>query len=127
MDLGVGARLLVAELVARNAEDDEVVVVVVKRTQTCVLRREASSTRDVDDERELALVVGEVDLVARDRGHGDVVELSWSEDRSARCGSRPLRRQRDRGGVQERGVQRASVWSGLTRSLARTISFCNDF
>jgi hypothetical protein len=73
-NLLVGARFLFGELVARNAEDDQVVVVVVERTQTCVLRRETSTARDVDDQGELALVVGEVDLVTRDRGHRDVVE-----------------------------------------------------
>jgi hypothetical protein len=74
-DFGIGAGLLIGELVARNAEDDEVVIVIVERTQTCVLRREASSACDVDDEDELAVVVSEVDLVARDGRHVDVVEF----------------------------------------------------
>jgi hypothetical protein len=47
----------------------------VKRTQTCVLRRKASSAGDVDNEGHLALVVSEADLVARDGRHGDVVEI----------------------------------------------------
>ena len=52
-----GARLLLAELVAREAEDTDPVVVMMKRTQTCVLRRDASSGGDVDDE---AGLIGEV-------------------------------------------------------------------
>ena len=49
-DLLGRAGLLPAELVAREPEDPNAVVVVVQRTQTCVLRREASSGGDVDDE-----------------------------------------------------------------------------
>ena len=72
-DLGVGAGLLRTELVAGNAEDDQVVIVVVKRTQTCVLRREASSAGDVDDEGELALVGVERHLVTV----MEVIVMSW--------------------------------------------------
>ena len=73
-DLGVGAGLLVGELVAREAEHDDIVVVIMKRTQTCVLRREASSAGDVDDQADLVLEPIERHLVARDRGHLEVVE-----------------------------------------------------
>jgi len=73
-DLLVGAGLLVGELVAREAEDGDVVVVVVERTQTCVLRGEASSARDVDDEADLAAELFERHLIARDRRHLELVK-----------------------------------------------------
>jgi hypothetical protein len=76
-DLGVGARLLCTELVAREAQDGEapVLVVFVERTQTCVLRGEASSARDVDDEQDLAGVFAEVDRVTRDGRQCEVVDV----------------------------------------------------
>jgi hypothetical protein len=74
-DLGVGAGLLIGELIARNTEDDQVVIVIVKRTQTCVLRRKASTAGDVDNKGHFALVVSEADLVARDGRHVDVLEI----------------------------------------------------
>ena len=49
-DLSGRSRLLAAELVARESQNLDAVLVMMKRTQTCVLRREASSGRDVDDE-----------------------------------------------------------------------------
>jgi hypothetical protein len=73
-DLLVGAGLLVAELVAREGEDGDVVVVVVEGTQTCVLRGEASSARDVDDQADLVTELVEGDLVTGDRGHLELVE-----------------------------------------------------
>ena len=73
-DLCIGARFLGAELVAREAEHGDVVVVFMKRTQTCVLRREASSAGDVDDQTDLALELIERHLVAGDRGHLELVE-----------------------------------------------------
>jgi hypothetical protein len=73
-DFLVRARVLIAELVAREAEDGDVVMVVVERTQTCVLRGEASTTRDVDHQAELAGEPVERHLVARDRGHLELVE-----------------------------------------------------
>jgi hypothetical protein len=73
-DLGVGARFLSGELVAREGEDRQVVVVVVERTQTCVLRGEASSAGDVDDQAELTAELVEGDLLPGDRGHLEVVE-----------------------------------------------------
>ena len=74
LDLGVGSGLLISELIAREPEDLEAIDVFMKRTQTCVLRREASSARDVDDQADLALEPIERHLVARDRGHLEVVE-----------------------------------------------------
>jgi hypothetical protein len=73
-DLLVGPGLLVGELVAGKAEDRDVVVVIMERTQTCVLRREASSARDVDDQADLTAELVERDLLARDRGHLEIVE-----------------------------------------------------
>ena len=69
-----GARLLLAELVAREAEDTDPVVVMMKRTQTCVLRREASSGGDVDDEAGLIGEVREGHLLTLKRRHGEVME-----------------------------------------------------
>lgn len=71
-----GAGLLMAELVAREAEDTDPVVVMMKRTQTCVLRRDASSGSDVDDEAGLIGEVREGHLLTLKRHHGEVVELA---------------------------------------------------
>jgi hypothetical protein len=73
-DLLVGSGLLGAELVAGETENGDIVVVVMERTQTCVLRREASSAGDVDDQADLAAESVERDLLAGDRGHLEVVE-----------------------------------------------------
>ena len=73
-DLLVGSGLLGPELIAREPEDGDVIVVFMKRTQTCVLRREASSAGDVDDQADLVLEPIERHLVACDRGHLEVVE-----------------------------------------------------
>ena len=73
-DLGVGARFLGAELVAREAEHLHVVELVVERTQTCVLRREASSARDVDDHEHLTAELFEVDQIAGDARHLELVD-----------------------------------------------------
>ena len=72
----VGVRLLAAELIARKAEHDDVVVVIVKRTQTCVLRREASSAGDVDDQCKVALELVEAHLFAGDGRHFEIMEVS---------------------------------------------------
>jgi hypothetical protein len=76
-DLGVSARFLRTELVAREPQDGEalVLVVFVERTQTCVLRGEASSARNVDDEQDRAGVVAEVHGVAGDRRHREVMDV----------------------------------------------------
>jgi hypothetical protein len=75
--LGIGAGFLGAELVAREGEHREAArrVVFVERTQTCVLRGEASSAGDVDDEADRTSVVAEVDGLAGDRRHGEVVHV----------------------------------------------------
>jgi hypothetical protein len=74
-DLGVGAGLLRTELVAREGEYREAgcLVVFMKRTQTCVLWREASSAGDVDDQEHLIAKVAEGDIVTGDGLHGEVV------------------------------------------------------
>ena len=69
-----GAGLLLAELVAREAEDADPVVVMMKRTQTCVLRRDASSGGNVDDETGLIGELREGHLLTLKRRHGEVVE-----------------------------------------------------
>ncbi len=68
--------LLGAELVAGECQDLEALgrVLVVKGTQTCVLVGEASATRDVDDQADLALVLGEADGLAGDGFHLELVE-----------------------------------------------------
>jgi len=64
------ARFLRAELVAREAEDDEAAraVLPVKLLEPLVLRREAALAGGVDDEYHLPLVVGEGLLVAVEGG-----------------------------------------------------------
>lgn len=69
-----GAGLLLAELIAREAEDTDPVVVMMKRTQTCVLRRDASRGGDVDDEAGLIGEVRKGHLLTLKRRHGEVVE-----------------------------------------------------
>ena len=73
-DVGIGAGLLLGELVTRKPENAEAVSVLVKRTQTCVLRGEASIARDVDDQTDFTLELIEGNLVAGDRGHLEFVE-----------------------------------------------------
>ena len=84
-DLGIGAGLLQTELVTREPENDETgcLVVFVERTQTCVLRREASIAGEVDDEADLAAVFVEAHRLPRDRRHGDVVEVGHAGHRTA--------------------------------------------
>lgn len=54
-DLGVAAGFLLTELITWEAEDRKTLgfVIFEKGTQTCVLRGEASLTRDVDDQTDL--------------------------------------------------------------------------
>lgn len=52
----------------------------VKRTQTCVLGRQPSEARNVDDETDGASVATEVDVFAGDRLHGEVVHVSHGFD-----------------------------------------------
>ena len=51
-----------------------VVELVVERTQTCVLRSEASSAGDVDDHEHLTAELFEVDQVTGDARHLDLVD-----------------------------------------------------
>jgi hypothetical protein len=76
-DLSVRTRFLPSELIAGKSEDCEAVrlVVFVERTQTCVLRREPSSTRHVDDEADGAAVDAEIDRFTRDRRHREVIHV----------------------------------------------------
>jgi hypothetical protein len=76
-NLGIRAGFLCTELVAREGKDVEALgtVFVLKRTQTCVLAGKASIAGNVDDEQRLALVLAKVDLLARDRRHGEVVQV----------------------------------------------------
>jgi hypothetical protein len=69
LDLLVGPGLLGAELVAGEAEDDEIVRVLLldvgpELLQAGVLRGEAALGGRVDDEDDLALVIGQGDLLA---------------------------------------------------------------
>jgi hypothetical protein len=75
-DLCVRARLLAGELVTGEGEDVEPLVaeLFLKRTQTCVLRRKASSARYVDDQADLVLKLGEGHLVPGDRLHLEICE-----------------------------------------------------
>lgn len=73
---------MLAELVARERKDAEAggSVLFVKRTQTCVLGRQPSEARNVDDETDGASVATEVDVFAGDRLHGEVVHVSHGFD-----------------------------------------------
>ena len=76
LDLGVGAGLLGAEVVGGKAADDEAGVLEagVELFEGVVLRGEAALGGDVDDEEDLAAVVGEGGAFAGDAVDGDVVE-----------------------------------------------------
>ena len=67
---------MATELIARKGKDVESFVAMgcLQRTQTCVLRGESSTTRHVDDEADIAVVGGEVDLVAGDGLHLEIGE-----------------------------------------------------
>jgi PII-like signaling protein len=75
LDLGVGARLLLPELIAGEADDLQapVPVVAVERLQAFVLRRQPALAGHVHDEQHLALVLAERYLAAVRRGGGEVV------------------------------------------------------
>ena len=62
------------ELITRETEHLNVGELVVERTQTCVLRGEASSARHIDDEEHLVAELVEVDLFAGDARHLEVVD-----------------------------------------------------
>ena len=76
-DLGISARFLLTELIARETEDRKTLgfVCFVKGTQTCVLRGEASFGRDVDDQAGLTFEARKLDRLAGNGIHRDVVEL----------------------------------------------------
>jgi hypothetical protein len=76
-NLSVGARFLSSELIAREREHRESAIGVVglECTQTCVLRREASKTRNVDDETNLIAEPVEHNRITTDRGHGEVIHV----------------------------------------------------
>lgn len=78
IDLGLVARLLVAELVAGEAEHFHALVakVAIKLFQTGVLRRETAFRGDVDHQQRLATVVAHGALFAIDGGDVDVVDRS---------------------------------------------------
>ena len=76
-DLGIGARLLLGELIARERKDAETVgaVLFMKCTQTCVLGRQPSEARNVDDETHRVAVRLEVDVFTGDGLHGEFVHV----------------------------------------------------
>src|ERR1700744_4912049 len=86
-DLGLVARLLMAELVAREAEHGEAAraKAPVQRFEAGVLRGEAASAREIDDQQRLARKVAErmrlaVDCFKRDvswQGHAELQRASW--------------------------------------------------
>jgi hypothetical protein len=67
---------LAGELVTGEGEDVEALIaeLFLKRAQTCVLRREASRARYVDDQADLVLKLGEGHLVTGDRLHLEICE-----------------------------------------------------
>src|SRR5205807_907201 len=69
-------RLLTAELVAREAEDREALVreLRVERLEARVLGRVSTLARHVDDERDLALVLGESLRLALERVRRELVK-----------------------------------------------------
>ena len=74
-NLGIGAGLLVPELVAGKGQDGYVVaLIVVEDTQTCVLKGEASTTGDVDDQASPTAKLLERNRFARDRSHRERME-----------------------------------------------------
>ena len=59
MDLFIGTRCLIAELVAREVQDLQTVLLMrfIKILKRVVLRREAAACRGIDNEKDLALLV----------------------------------------------------------------------
>lgn len=107
LDVVVGAGLLGAELVAREAQDDKVVAVLgphvlVQLLQARVLRREAALGRRVDHQHHLALVVGEGDLGAALCGGGVTVNVWGLTDY--------LRREVLSRCIEEGGVGNGEAW-----------------
>ena len=78
LDLGIGAGLLLAEIVRRYAQHDKTLVLVapVERLEALVLAGEAAERGGVDQQHDLALEIGRGELVAADRvdRHGGPVD-----------------------------------------------------
>lgn len=74
--LGVAAGLLSTELIARKRENRQTTrpKFGLKGTQTCVLWRQPSTTRDIDDETVTALEHREINDIAADSDHAQGVE-----------------------------------------------------
>lgn len=72
-NLGLGTGLLRSELIARKSKYLSVVELMMKRTQTCVLGRKASKAGDIDDDEHLTAKLAEVDLLAGDARHLEIV------------------------------------------------------
>ena len=64
-----------SELVTGKTENGEAIVVLVEGMQTCILGSEASLSRDVDDQADLAFIVGQFYGLPLDRGHLEIVNL----------------------------------------------------
>ena len=77
-DLFVGAGLLMAELVAGEAYDDEalVLVLLVEGLEAVVLGSEAALGRGVDDQEDFAFIVGEFHIRPVVGDGGEVIHLS---------------------------------------------------
>ncbi len=90
-DFGVGAGLLVTELVAGEAEDAKAAraQVAMERLETGILRCEAATARGVDDQQSLPSIGTERCLLSIDRLGGEVVDAwhrrswRWWEDTMA--------------------------------------------
>jgi hypothetical protein len=69
-------RLLSAEVVGRDADDDEalILVLLVERLQTGVLRSESALAGDVDDQHDLAFEFGKRDRLAVDAVESELVD-----------------------------------------------------
>ena len=77
-DFLIAARLLRAELIARESQDRKALVgeLFLQSTQPGVLWGKASAAGDVDDETELIAILAEVDFFAANRRHGQAVEIA---------------------------------------------------
>src|SRR5665213_2497644 len=75
-DLGIRARLLLAELIARKAQYVEAarVELLLQRLEAGVLRREAALAGDVDDQQHIAIESVELDRLAANVGDGEIMD-----------------------------------------------------
>ena len=71
----MGARLLAPKLVTGKGQNRKTIVLVffVQCTQTCVLGSEASLTRDVNDQADAAFVARELNALAGDGSHLEIM------------------------------------------------------